>query len=90
MLVLSRKFGERVLIGDNVVVTVVRIGPNSVRLGIQAPKEMNILRDELGPVASDYREVDVPLDGVIVPGLFSECHDCQEKMVECVCVGADA
>ena len=47
MLVLSRKSGEKVLIGDKVVVTVVRIGPNAVRLGIEAPKDMNIRRDEL-------------------------------------------
>lgn len=47
MLVLSRKPGERVLIGDNVTVTVVRVGPNSVRLGIDAPHEMNIVREEL-------------------------------------------
>lgn len=47
MLVLSRKNGERLLIGDDVVVTVVRIGPNSVRLGIDAPMEMNIVRSEL-------------------------------------------
>ena len=50
MLVLSRKVGERVLVGDKVVVTVVRIGPNKVRLGIEAPKDMNIVREELcGP-----------------------------------------
>lgn len=49
MLVLSRKVGERILIGDNVVVTVVRIGPNAVRLGIEAPKDMVIVRDELVP-----------------------------------------
>ncbi|MFP6768580.1 MAG: carbon storage regulator [Planctomycetaceae bacterium] len=47
MLVLSRKPGERVMIGENVVVTIVRIGPNSVRLGIDAPREMNIVREEL-------------------------------------------
>ena len=47
MLVLSRKVGERVLVGDNVVITVVRIGPNAVRLGIEAPKDMNIVREEL-------------------------------------------
>jgi len=47
MLVLSRKPGERVLIGDNVTVTVVRIGPNTVRLGIEAPRQVNILREEL-------------------------------------------
>ena len=47
MLVLSRKTSERVMIGPEVVVTVVRIGPNAVRLGIQAPKGMNIVREEL-------------------------------------------
>jgi carbon storage regulator len=47
MLVLSRKPGEKILIGDNVAVTIVRIGPNSVRLGIEAPRDMNIVREEL-------------------------------------------
>jgi carbon storage regulator len=47
MLVLSRKPGERILIGDNVTVTIVRIGPNNVRLGIDAPRDMNIVREEL-------------------------------------------
>jgi carbon storage regulator len=47
MLVLSRKAGERILIGDDVAITVVRIGPNSVRIGIEAPRAMNIVREEL-------------------------------------------
>lgn len=47
MLVLSRKPGERILIGDDVAVTVVRIGPNNVRIGIEAPRSMNIVREEL-------------------------------------------
>jgi carbon storage regulator len=47
MLVLSRKPGEKILIGDNVTVTIVRIGPNTVRLGIDAPRDMNIVREEL-------------------------------------------
>lgn len=90
MLVLARKVGERVLVGDKVVVTVVRIGSSAVRLGIQAPRELNIVRDELGPVSSDYHEVDVPLDGVIVPGLFSDCGDCREPALECSCHAVDA
>lgn len=47
MLVLSRKPGEKILIGDDVTVTVVRIGPNTVRIGIEAPADTNIVRQEL-------------------------------------------
>jgi len=47
MLVLSRKPGERVRIGEDVVLTIVRIGPNSVRIGIDAPKDVGIYREEL-------------------------------------------
>ena len=49
MLVLSRKTGERIMIGDQVTITVVRIGPNNVRIGIEAPRDMNIVREELCP-----------------------------------------
>lgn len=36
MLVLSRKMSERILIGDEISITIVRIGPNSVRIGVEA------------------------------------------------------
>ncbi len=47
MLVLSRKVGERILLGEDIVISVVRIGPNTVKIGIDAPKDMNIVREEL-------------------------------------------
>jgi carbon storage regulator len=47
MLVLSRKTKERILIGDTITLTVVRIGPNNVRIGIEAPLELNIVREEI-------------------------------------------
>lgn len=47
MLVLSRRPCERIRIGDNITITIVRIGPNTVRLGIDAPRGVNIVRDEL-------------------------------------------
>lgn len=50
MLVLSRKRGERLMIGSEIVVEVVRIGPNAVRFGITAPKELNVIREELQSV----------------------------------------
>ena len=65
MLVLSRKPGEKILIGDNVAVTIVRIGPNTVRIGIEAPRNMNIVREELcEPVVQcETTTVDVGLLG---------------------------
>ncbi|HAH43840.1 carbon storage regulator [Gimesia sp.] len=56
MLVLSRKPGERIRIGDDVTLTIVRIGPNSVRLGIDAPRSMSIVREELCIEFSDLPE----------------------------------
>jgi carbon storage regulator len=47
MLVLSRKPGERILIGDKIAITVVRIAPGIVRIGVEAPDEFPILREEL-------------------------------------------
>ncbi len=52
MLVLSRKETQRIRLGDSIVITVVRIGGDKVRLGIEAPKEMLVLRDELEPLES--------------------------------------
>lgn len=47
MLVLSRKSGERIKIGDNVWVTVVQMNGRIVRLGIEAPEDLIVLRGEL-------------------------------------------
>jgi carbon storage regulator len=47
VLVVSRKVGERILIGDKIAVTVVKVGSGGVRIGIDAPTEMPIMREEL-------------------------------------------
>jgi len=47
MLVLSRKRDEKIMIGDNVVVTVVSIRGDKVRLGIDAPKSIAVHRSEV-------------------------------------------
>lgn len=49
MLILTRKIGERILIGDRIVVRLVRVDGNAVRLGIEAPNDVRILRAELRP-----------------------------------------
>lgn len=49
MLVLSRKESERIRLGDSIVVTVVRVSGDKVRLGIEAPPNVLVLREELQP-----------------------------------------
>lgn len=53
MLVLSRKTGERLVLGNDIVVTVVEVKGNRVRLGIQAPKHINVVRGELAEAWND-------------------------------------
>jgi len=47
MLVLSRKVGERILIGENISVTIVRVAQGIVRVGVEAPQELPIVREEI-------------------------------------------
>jgi carbon storage regulator len=47
MLVLSRKESERIRLGDSIVLTIVRVSGDKVRLGIEAPPNVLVLRDEL-------------------------------------------
>ncbi len=49
MLVLSRKLGEKIVIGDNIVVTVVKIDRNQIRIGIEAPSDISVYREEIAP-----------------------------------------
>lgn len=53
MLVLQRKAGESILIGDNVKVTVLAVEGGRVRLAVDAPKEIQILRSELKVAAEE-------------------------------------
>ena len=47
MLVLSRKYGEKIVINDNIVLTVLEIERGKVRLGIDAPRDIPVFRSEL-------------------------------------------
>ncbi|MDP4176923.1 MAG: carbon storage regulator CsrA [Bacillota bacterium] len=51
MLVITRKKGESILIGDDIEITVIKVDDNSVKVAISAPKSVTILRKEL------YKEV---------------------------------
>jgi carbon storage regulator len=69
MLVLSRKQNERIRVGESVVVTIVRVSGDKVRIGIEAPPDVRVLRDEL----DDDLVGDVTLDAAAelpIPGLL--------------------
>ena len=63
MLALTRKVGERIVIGDNIVLTIVDIKGDSIRLGIDAPKEIKIYRGEIyDAIAAENQQSAQPVD----------------------------
>jgi carbon storage regulator len=60
MLVLSRKLGEKICIGENICITVVDIDRGKIRLGIEAPREIPVFRQELLPLKSDASQSATP------------------------------
>lgn len=63
MLVLTRRTGDKIHIGDDIVITVTRIKDNSVRIGVEAPPEVRILRDEL--YEAEHRPLPIPISPTI-------------------------
>ena len=55
MLVLSRKVGERIVVGNGVTVVVLAVHGRQIRLGIEAPKDVSIRREELPPLSDRER-----------------------------------
>ncbi len=47
MLILTRRVGETLMIGDNVTVTVLGVKGNQIRIGVNAPKEVSVHREEI-------------------------------------------
>lgn len=62
MLVLRRRAGESLMIGDNVEVEFLEINSQSVKIGIKAPKEISILRKELQVVQAQNRSAAQPVN----------------------------
>ncbi len=51
MLVLSRTESQKILLGESIVLTIVRVNGDRVRVGIEAPPEIQVRRGELAPIA---------------------------------------
>ena len=64
MLVLSRKPGESIRINDNITIKIVSVGPGRVKIAIDAPSNVTILREELCDGQSDRVLSAVQVDGV--------------------------
>ena len=58
VLILSRRVEQIICIGDDIEVMVTRIGPNSVRIGVKAPKHINIARKELRIESAEVEDSD--------------------------------
>lgn len=56
MLVLSRKVGQELVIGDNIRIVVSRVAGNRVSLGIQAPNSVHIIRSELQEIRDGFTD----------------------------------
>jgi carbon storage regulator CsrA len=78
MLVLSRKVGEELVIGDNIRIVVSRITGNRVSIGIQAPDSVHIIRSELQAIRegfNDQKDEQVSLCGLESPHHLSTPFD---------------
>lgn len=74
MLVLTRKADEQILIGNDIKITLVRVRGNSVRIGIDAPKDIRVVRGEL----ASKDATDIPEQMVEREEVFA-CPEAQEK-----------
>ena len=73
MLVLSRKVGERIHVGENIVLEIRRIAGNRVTVALEAPRDVRILRGELEGPAREFRETE-PAGSEPVEALAAPAH----------------
>ena len=69
MLVITRKKGESLLIGDNIEITIVKLDDGSVKLAIDAPREMRILRKELYNEVKEENQKSIEFNLDVLKGL---------------------
>ncbi|MDD6794605.1 MAG: carbon storage regulator CsrA [Clostridiaceae bacterium] len=72
MLVITRKKGESLMIGDDIEITVSKIEDGSVKLGIHAPKNITILRKELYEQVEDENRQAMNIDMNLLKGIINK------------------
>lgn len=69
MLVVSRKKGESILIGDDIEITIIKLEEGNVKLAISAPKSVTILRKELYKEVTDENKLAIISDFTILKNI---------------------
>ena len=72
MLILTRKTGQGFLVGDNIEITITEISGDKVRVGINAPKDVKILRNELRETMEQNRQATAPADGASLRAMMKD------------------
>ena len=67
MLIITRRAGERIMVGDDVVVEVMEIVGNSVRVGIRAPRSVPVYREEIYTAGRDENRAAADASSVELP-----------------------
>ncbi len=63
MLALTRKIGERIIIGNNITITIVDIKGENIRIGIEAPRDIRVLRGEIyDAIVAENKKAANPVD----------------------------
>ncbi len=85
MLVLSRKLKQEIMIGDNIKITVLKIKGNTVRLGIEAPRDIHVLRGEIPKksevVGIENSETETMADFTVVFTNSNESQGSQDDLI---------
>lgn len=66
MLILNRKIGEAIIIGEDIEVTILEVEENRVKIGIDAPRDINILRKEIYIDISEENKKSLEIDGSLL------------------------
>ena len=67
MLIITRRAGQRIMLGDDITVHVMEIVGNNVRLGVEAPKELPVYREEIWAAVKEENQASAAADADSLP-----------------------
>ncbi len=67
MLIITRRAGERIMVGDDIVIEIMEIVGNSVRVGVEAPRSVPVYREEIWTAIKDENEAAAAADPTTLP-----------------------